>query len=54
MEENMELLKTCAKGSKINCRESRCIQTHQQQVYWSKNRRSVTSTLFTRWLTSQG
>jgi hypothetical protein len=27
----MELLKACNKGSKMNCRESRCIQTHQQQ-----------------------
>jgi len=31
MEETMELLKTCTKGSKMNCRESRCIHTHQQQ-----------------------
>ena len=31
MEETMELLKTCTKGSKMNCRESCCIQTHQQQ-----------------------
>jgi hypothetical protein len=31
MEETMELLNICTKGSKKNCRKSRCIQTHQQQ-----------------------
>lgn len=31
MEKTMELLKTCTKGSKMNCKVSRCIRTHQQQ-----------------------
>lgn len=32
MEKTMELLKTYNKGSKINCRESRCKQSHQQVI----------------------
>lgn len=31
MEETMDLLKTCNKGTQMNCRKPRCIQTHHQQ-----------------------
>jgi len=51
MEETIELLKTCTKGSKMNCF---LYVSTKNRFYWSRHRRPVTSTLFTRWLTSQG
>jgi hypothetical protein len=39
MEDTVELLKTCAKGTKMNCWESLFIQTYQQQVLFIEEQR---------------
>jgi len=48
MEETMELINTCSKGSKMNCLESFLYKFTKNRVYRSMSKRSSTSILFTR------
>jgi hypothetical protein len=54
MEESLELLETCTRDREWIARNHFLYKYINNRVYWSKNRSSMTSILFTRWRTSPG